>query len=48
MLPELHTVVSVQPAWLQEIVHSYQSDQFASELLQKLAAAPNSDSKFSL
>lgn len=45
---ELQVVTAVQPAWFSDIAASYQVDQFSQQLLQKLAAAPSSDSKFSL
>ena len=48
VLPELQTISSAQPAWLEDIAQSYMSDKFATELLQKLSTSSTPDNKFSL
>lgn len=45
---ELQTISSVQPAWLSEIMASYSADTFCQNLLQKLAADPAADARYSL
>lgn len=45
---ELQTISTSQPAWFPNIISSYQEDDFARKLLQKLAISSFSDSKFAL
>lgn len=45
---ELQTTSTVQPEWLSDIVSSYENDPYSQKLIQKLAFAPSSDSKFTL
>lgn len=45
---ELQAISTVQPAWLSDILVSYSHDEFCQKLLQKLAADPSADNKYSL
>ena len=47
-MPELFPISTVQPAWLDDIVHNYSQDKFCTDLLQKLVSSGGHDGKFSL
>ena len=48
IVPELQQISSAQPAWLTEVLKSYDQDPAALELLQQLSTSPTSHSKFTL
>ena len=45
---EILSLSVVQPVWVNDIIHSYNLDARASSLLQQLAVAPDSHSRFTL
>jgi hypothetical protein len=45
---QLFSVTTIQPTWLQSVMSSYDADEKAQQLLQKLALDPYADGQYSL